>query len=51
MMARGGGREMLKTLRVSAEACDMIEITPPPNADYYCRFQDIGPRECAIYLD
>jgi hypothetical protein len=52
MMARGGGREMLNGLGVSAEACEMIEITtPPPNADYYRRFQDIGPTECAVYLD
>ena len=52
MMARGGGREMLTTLGVSTDARDMIEITTPPaNADYYRRFQDIGPTECTIYLD
>jgi hypothetical protein len=52
MMERGGGREMLEALGVSREACEIIEITtPPPNADYYRRFQDVGPAECAIYLD
>jgi hypothetical protein len=52
MMARGGGCEMLNALGVSAEACDMIDITtPPPNADYYRQFQNIGPAECAVYLD
>jgi hypothetical protein len=52
MMERGGGREMLDALEISREACDIIDITtPPPNADYYRRFQDVGPAECAIYLD
>ena len=52
MMAHGGGREMLNALGVCAEACEIIELTtPPPNADFYRRFQEIGPRECAVYLD
>lgn len=43
---------MLDALGVSREAREIIEIqTPPPNADYYRRFQDVGPAECAIYLD
>jgi len=52
MMERGGGREMLNSLGISQEACEIIEITtPPPNADYYRRFRDVGPAECEIYLD
>lgn len=52
LMPRGGGREMLNAVGASPEAREMIEITtPPPNADYYRRFQDIGPAECTIYLD
>jgi hypothetical protein len=52
MMDRGGGRPLLDSLGLSAEAIDIIAITtPPPNADYYRAFEQIGPAECALYLD
>lgn len=52
MMDRGGGQAMLDELGVSAEASEIIVLTtPPPNADYYRAFEQIGPAECALYLD
>jgi hypothetical protein len=52
MMDRGGGRPMLDSLGVSAEAIAIIAVTtPPPNADYYRAFEQIGPAECELYLD
>lgn len=52
MMDRGGGQDLLDRLGVSPEAAHIIAITtPPPNADYYRVFEQIGPAECALYLD
>jgi hypothetical protein len=52
LMARGGGMEMLNSLGITEEAKQIIEVTtPPPNADYYRHFEEIGPIECALYLD
>lgn len=51
-MARGGGVEMLDAIGISEAAKQIIEVTtPPPNADYYRQFEEIGPAECALYLD
>jgi hypothetical protein len=52
MMDRGGGHAMLAELGIGAEATEIITITtPPPNADYYRDFSQVGPVECALYLD
>ena len=52
LMARGGGEAMLDQLGISEDARAMIRITtPPPNADYYRVFEEIGPAENALYLD
>lgn len=52
LMDRGGGTEILDRLAIGAEAREMIRVTtPPPNADYYRAFEEIGPAENALYLD
>lgn len=52
MMTRGGGSEALDHLSIGSEARTIIvATTPPPNADYYRAFEEIGSVECAIYLD
>ena len=51
-MDRGGSQPMLEALHIGPAAIEIIELTtPPPNADYYRDFQQIGPAECALYLD
>jgi hypothetical protein len=51
-MDRGGNEPLLDRLGVGPEARAIIELTtPPPNADYYRKFEQIGPAECARYLD
>lgn len=51
-MDRGGNQPMLDALAIAPEAIEIIEITtPPPNADYYRDFSQIGPAECDLYLD
>jgi hypothetical protein len=52
MMDRAGGHAMLADLGVGAEAAEIIAVTtPPPNADYYHDFSEVGPAECSLYLD
>lgn len=51
-MERGGGRPLLTTLDVSSRAVEIIErTTPPPQADYYRKFELIGAAETSFYLD
>ena len=51
-MDRGGNQAMLDRLGVGLEAQTIIALTtPPPTADYYRAFDQIGPQECAIYLE
>jgi hypothetical protein len=51
-MDRGGNQPMLDALGIAPEAIEIIELTtPPPNADYYRDFSQIGPAECDLYLD
>jgi hypothetical protein len=50
-MDRGGNQPMLDALAIAPEAIEIIELTtPPPNADYYRDFSQIGPAECDLYL-
>lgn len=50
-MDRGGHQAMLDQLGIGAEAASIIALTtPPPNADFYRVFEQIGPAECALYL-
>ncbi|GJD52948.1 hypothetical protein OPKNFCMD_5716 [Methylobacterium crusticola] len=52
LMARGGGQALLDRLGVGSDARELIRLTtPPPDADYYRAFEEIGSRENAIYLD
>ena len=51
-MDRGGNQPLLDRLNIGPEAIEIIErTTPPPNADHYRNFAQIGPAECALYLD
>lgn len=51
LMARGGGQTWLDRLGIGEQAREIIAITtPPPEADYYRVFEEIGPRENALYL-
>ena len=51
-MERGGGRDLLRRLEVSDRVVEIIErTTPPPQADYFRKFELIGAAETAIYLD
>ena len=51
-MDRGGNQPMLDALAIAPEAIAIIELTtPPPTADYFRDFSQIGPAECALYLD
>ncbi len=51
-MDRGGNQPLLDRLAISPEARTIIALTtPPPQADYFRKFDRIGPAECALYLD
>lgn len=51
-MERGGGWDLLRRLGVDGRAVAIIErTTPPPDADYFRKFELIGPAETATYLD
>ena len=51
-MDRGGGQPMLDSLGIGRDATEIIALTtPPPNADFYRVFEQIGPAECELYLD
>ena len=51
-MERGGGQELLDRLAVDARAIEIIErTTPPPDADYFRKFELIGPAQTATYLE
>ena len=50
-MERGGGHALLHRLGVGPRAVEMIErTTPPTDADYFRKFELIGPAETAVYL-
>ena len=51
-MERGGGHALLRRLGVDPRAVAIIErTTPPPDADFFRKFELIGPAETAAYLD
>ena len=51
LMARGGGQPMLDGLGIGTQAVEIIALTtPPPDADYYRVFEEIGLPECERYL-
>ncbi len=51
-MDRGGGWDLLRRLEVADRVVEIIErTTPPPQADYFRKFELIGAAETAIYLD